>query len=431
MQRESIVVFTLFFGALLFFFSPQDGQAQVGRDLTVNISQAGVASAIPTKTNVAFVVTVANIRAGAANNVLTTVTFPAGFTLLSATPEPASGLVCNISGRIASCTAATFGGNTQKTFRVSVTAPATISGTTQPFTITGVVDPNNTVSESDNANNSDNFTINVVTRADLDVNLTSAAGVFTTQVAPDLVYVVTAKNTGDAAAPNLLVKSTLPRDVAFVRVEENQLGTCLQNSADSSGALQVNCTLSSLAAGASRHVRILGRIVGSIPDGTKVTFATNADPNNTIPERNNNDNTAFMLTTVRAPSEVQLTGAVTTARQGGTSFSGSLACVARSANFINVSLTVKNNGPFASRPTSVVIDWPTGISSGVAAQCFDSCNVPALNPGQSFSILSIGHADVTIQGNASATATVDSGNQLFDSIRANNRVTLQVCGSTP
>ncbi len=57
---------------------------------------------------------------------------------------------------------------------------------------------------------------------------------------------------------------------------------CLQNSSDSSGALQVNCTLSSLPPGANRHVRIIREVLGSVVDGTKVNFAANVDPNNTV-----------------------------------------------------------------------------------------------------------------------------------------------------
>ena len=428
MKSDRFICLFVCFTFLLLVFVASEGSAQTGRDLTVNIEQAGAAPNVATRTNVAFVVTTSNIRAGAANNVLVTVNVPAGFTAISVTPTPGAGFVCSVSGNVSSCTAATFGGNTQKTFRVAATAPATISGTTQAFTLTARIDPNNTVSETDNANNSDNFSVNVVTKADLTVSL-AATGNFTTQVAPNLVYVVTANNSGDREAPNLLVRSTLPRDVQFVRVEENQLGTCAQNSTDSAGALQVNCTLSSLPAGASRHVRIVGRIVGSIPDRTQVTFATNVDPSNTVAERNDTNNTAFLLTTVRTPSDVQVTGTVAT-NKGGTTFSDALQCFQRSSNRIAIQLTVKNNGPFASRATTVLITWPAGITSAAAAQCFDSCSVPALNSGQSTTIGSVGIPNVD-SVNASATVVVDSGNQLFDPVVSNNRITLKVCGATP
>lgn len=422
----------------LLLLNPQNVEAQVGRDLTINISQAGIAPAIPTQTNVAFVITASNIQSGSASNVLVSVLMPGGFTSFSATPEPASGFSCSFVGSKCSCTTATLAGNTQKTFRISATAPSTISGTSQSFTLTGQIDPNNTVSESDNGNNSDNFTVSVVTRADLDISLTASPGLFTTQVTPNLVYVVTAKNTGDREAPNLLVRSTLPKDVAFVRVEENQLGTCLQNSSDSSGALHVNCTLSSLPAGASRHVRIIGKILGSIPDGFKVTFAANADPNNSVPERNETNNTAFMVTTVRVPVDLQVTGTVVESESNAPgSFPINLS--AKHVKIFKLQLSVKNNGPNPSTPTTVRTDWPSGIVASTNTQeaaCFDSCPISALNSGQTIAVTVTGIIVGPFQcsggvGGKCPTPvqvipSVDPDQTLFDSVVSNNKVTLTI-----
>ncbi len=428
---------------LLLFLNPQKAGAQVGRDLTVNISQAGAASVIPTRTNVAFIVTASNVRAGSANNVLVSVSLPPAFTSLSATPQPASGFTCTFAGNICSCTTPTLAGNTQKTFRISATAPSTISGTSQSFTLTAQVDPHNTVSEGNDGNNSDSFTVDVVTSADLDVNLVGAPGLFTTQVAPNLVYVVTVTNTGDRQAPSLLVRSTLPKDVAFTKVEENQLGTCLQNSSDSSGALQVNCTLSSLPAGASRHVRIIGKILGSIPDGTQVTFAANVDPNKTVPERNEYDNTAFMITTVRAISDLQVTG---TAVESESNAPGSfpINIGAKHVKTFKLQLSVKNNGPSRSSPTRVKTEWPSGIIASTQpaeASCFDSCPISALNPGQSIEVAMTGiilgpfQCSGIVRGTCprtvQVTSTVDPDQTLFESVVGNNKVTLSISLPTP
>lgn len=416
----------------LLLTNPRDSNAQpsggtAGRDLTVEIAKAGALPEVPTRTNVAFVVTVSNIRSGQASNVLVTVTIPVGFTALS-------GAECTFNRNVASCATASLGGNSQKTFRISATAPATISGNSQSFTLTAVADPNNTVAEGDggNNNNSDNLPVTVVRRADLDVSISGSPG--TTQVAPNLIFVVTVANDGDREATNLLVRSTLPKDVAFVRVEENQLGTCAQNNTASNGALNVNCTLSSLPAAASRHVRIVGRLVGSVPDGVQVTSAVNADPSNTVPERNETDNTAFLITTMRAISDVQIAfnGAIVA---GSGSPTLSADCGAGSRNTIEATVTVRNNGPNASGPTIVTARWPTRITapntaiSGVpAGACFDRCDVPALNPGQSVVVDLFGAAfDTRISGPGRATFTVDPAQVLFDSVVGNNSVTATVC----
>ena len=429
---NSLLPHALVSAAILFLSAiPRDANAQpsggtAGRDLTVDIVKAGALPEIPTRTNVAFVVTVSNIRSGEASNVLVNVNFPVAFTSFS-------GAECTFNRNVASCTTASLGGNSQKTFRISTTTPSTISGTSQSFTVTAVADPNNTVAEGTggNNNNSDNVTINVVTRADLNAGIGGQSA--TVQAAPNLVFVVTVDNEGDQAASNLLVRSTLPKDVAFVRVEENQLGSCAQNSTASNGALNVNCTLSSLPAGANGHVRIVGRLVGTVPDGVQVTSAVNVDPNNSVPERNENDNTAFLVTTMRAISDVQIVFDGARAVMGsGQTFAAD--CGAGSRNTIEATVTVRNNGPQASGPTIVTARWPAGITrppsvSGVpAGACFDRCDVAALNSGQSVVVKLFGGAfDVRLSGPGIATFTVDPAQTLFDSVVGNNSVTGTVC----
>jgi uncharacterized repeat protein (TIGR01451 family) len=415
----------------LLSLSARPAGAQDRPDLTVTLAKAGAQPEVPTRTNVAFVATVANGRAPAASSVLTRVTMPAGFTNLSTTVQPGSGTTCTISGSIVNCTTPTIAGNSQTTFRVSSTAPATITGLTQSFSLAAIVDPGNTIPESGgaNSNNSDQLSVTIATRADLGVSLAGPVGsLLTTQVAPDIFYVVAATNTGDRAASNLLVRGTLPKDVAFVRVQDNTLGTCLQNSTASNGALNVNCTLSSLAPGATGRVRILGRVLGAVPDRVQVTFAAAVDPANTVPERNENDNTAFMQTTLRAPSDVQATDAQAAAK-GGSAPSlvvenpGDIAC----ANFdITVTVNVRNAGPYASPATTVTTTWPAGFSA-ITGTCFDRCNVPALTPGQALTVRLAAHV-TRATGLVQPTFVVDAAQQIFDPIVSNNRVTQVACG---
>ena len=404
--------------------------AQGAPDLTVTLAKAGAQPEVPTRTNVAFVATIANIASVQATNVLTRVTMPAGFTSLSTTPAPGSGITCSISGVTVSCTAPTMPGNSQKTFRISSTAPNTITGQSQEFTLTAVIDPANAIQEGPggNTNNSDNFTVRIATRADLSVDLTAGAAILTTQVAPNLTYLVAVRNAGDRAASNLLVRATLPKDVAFQRVQDNTLGTCLQNSTASNGALNINCTLSSLAAGATGSVRVLGRVIGSVPDKVQVTFAANADPNNSVPERNDTDNTAFMVTTLRAPADVQITRKSASLQQdGGLSLAidgpGDLVC-ARGESVVVVE--VKNNGPYQSTPTTVTTTWPAGIRA--SSGCFDRCNVPALTLGQVVRLTFRGRIDAAFNTLTQPTFVLDPNQVVFDPITGNNRVTITACG---
>jgi uncharacterized repeat protein (TIGR01451 family) len=364
---------------------------------------------------------------------------PAGFTAVTAQPAPGTGITCDITGTVAGsptgvavlCTAPNIAGNSEKTFRISATAPASITGNSQSLTLQAVVDPNNTVQEGPggNNNNSDNLAVPIVTRADLGINLLGAPGQnFTTQVAPDLVYVVNVNNTGDREATNLIVRSTLPKDVAFVKVEENTLGNCLQNSTASNGALNVNCTVGSVPPRNSRHVRIIGKTIGSVPDGSKVTFSAFVDPTNSVAERNENDNTAAVITTLRARSEVQMTATVAVKLIGAPPVvverPGDSDCLSRMG--IVVMLAIKNNGPFRSPATIVTAVWPSQIGTAGEA-CFDRCNVPALDPGQTAG-LNLSATVINNFASGQVTVQLDPNQALFDPIVSNNRVTKYVCG---
>jgi hypothetical protein len=396
-------------------------------DLTVDVRQAGAAPAIATGTNVAFVFTVANVGSTSVTNVVTRVSIPFGFTALVPSAAAGTGITCDGVGRVAGstdphivrCTATNVAFNSQKEFRITAAAPATITGSSQSFTVTAQVDPDATISEgtAGEGNNSDNLTVSIVTMADLDVDLPNAPGqALTTQVAPDLVYLANVDNRGDRAASNLLVRFTLPKDVAFVRVEENKLGTCLQNSTASDGSLHVNCTLSSLPAGERRSVRIIARFPGLVPDGVQVTFAAAVDPNNSVPERNETDNTAFMITTVRARSDLQLSG---TARN----FETAVGPIFDAGDLfaIQLKLRVKNNGPFASAPTIVEATWPAGFSAALVG-CFNRCNVPAIAPGQDVSVPFFAVHSLN-SGQIRVTPTVDPQQRIFDPILGNNTLT--------
>lgn len=429
LKRCSPIIMT----ALLWSFNPHDLQAQRA-DLTVAMAQGTIQGAIATGSRADFTVRVSNgVGQAVSGNVLVQVTIPPEFAELSA---GGTGFQCAFEGTVASCTTTGLNQNQSKSFSIKATAPRTIRGTSQQLTLTAVVDPNNNISETENANNSDNLTVVVETRADLKMNVIGVPtpGVdLRTQVAPNLVFYFIVNNTGDGAASNLLTRATLPKDAALVAVEENTLGTCIQNSFDSSGAPQVNCTLSSFPARERRTVRMVAKLIGSVPDGVRVTFAANVDPNNTVRERNETNNVAFLIPTVRAPSDLQLSGGGAAALASGPTLAPD--CGPRSNNVIKVSLTVKNNGPYRSAPTIVTAQWPPRIVkvssniSGVTPEaCFDRCDVPALDPGQSIAVPLFGGAfDTNISGPATATIRLDPAGIVFDPVVGNNSVTSTVC----
>lgn len=63
--------------------------------------------------------------------------------------------------------------------------------------------------------------------------------------------------------------------------------------------------------GASRSVLIKGRTPATITDGTQLVSSAFIDPDNTVTEENDINNLELMTTTVRAQSDLQITGEVT------------------------------------------------------------------------------------------------------------------------
>ena len=102
--------------------------AQGAPDLTVTLAKAGAQPEVPTRTNVAFVATIANIAAVQATNVLDPGHHAGG--LHESVDDARSRVRHHLLHlrRHRELHAPTMPGNSQKTFRISSTAPNTITG---------------------------------------------------------------------------------------------------------------------------------------------------------------------------------------------------------------------------------------------------------------------------------------------------------------
>jgi hypothetical protein len=266
---------------------------------------------------------------------------------------------------------------------------------------------------------------------------------FRTQEAPRLLFVVEVVNTGAGAASNVVVQSTLPLEVAFVRVEENQFDGCTGGViTDAAGAALVRCSASSLPAGASRSVRIVGEIAGSVADGTRVVFGANADPFKAVTEVNEADNFAFLSTIVRA-SDLLLGGApepftktpLPTRLCLPDPF-GVLPCAKLiEGTVVELQVRVRNQGSVSAPATTIRVDWPGGIASvdsqctagtlldvstgqcsgeSFSPRCFDSCAVPAIPAGESIFVILTGLMQPPRgRGTVRVTATLDPDDQVI------------------
>jgi uncharacterized repeat protein (TIGR01451 family) len=276
----------------------------------------------------------------------------------------------------------------------------------------------------------------------------------------DLTYPVSVKNIGHADATNVVVRISLPREVDFKRADNSQFTSCVQTSApgrvgNSVVGATITCTAPKIAAGGAVSAHIITHPIAGLSDRTQMLFAMQVDPDNTVHESSETNNTDGGVTTISAPSDLELTVVsvtkpvtlLTVPTIGGASSSCQISNDRSHANF-TVQLRVTNRGPGTPLGTQIHIAWdravqpdsfgdcPDGTHCGSAnvcvagapaaqasATCFDNCAITSLLPNTS--------ATVTIKAILSAspvtlgTATVDPQHTVNDPNRANNVATIR------
>ena len=407
------------------------------RDFTVAVQQVPDRP-IFTGGVVAYVVTVAN-AGPQASAAAVRVTLPSEFRDVAFRTPPASGFACSSpSSSVVSCTRAPLVGTDE--VRVTATVPSslailgsTIAPRPRSFTITAQADPNDDVQESNEQNNTATVTTRVDPAPDLDVDLSgsSTAG----DVGQEITYIVRLLNVGDAATTVADVNATLPEQVAFVRLEP-VAGQQFAPDACSSAGRVFNCKAASMQPGQTLAVRIVARVTNSAGD-RQILFGATADPANAIRERDENNNSASVLTTIRAASDLRIAGTVTKQAVINGPFAG--------ITLVTLRLTATNAGPSSSPPTRVRIAWPSGFSNpdllcttgtgfvngscveGQRTNCFNSCSVGTVLPGGSQVVTtSAGFQSLVALSTFFITVTVDPDGTVFETNDNNNSATLEL-----
>ncbi len=201
-------------------------------DLTVGIVPSP--SPVEAGKNVTYTITATNNGPSAATGVIVTDTIPGDVTFVSATGNVTpngSGVITFNVGNLAD--------NGTATFHVTVTAQGTsASPTTDTATITGgQYDPNT-------GNNSANVSVPITPVSDLQVAMNAAPN--PVYVGANLVYTITASNTGPSTEPAAVVSDTIPANLTIVSAI-----TSLPGVAPVITGQLVIANLGSLAAGAT------------------------------------------------------------------------------------------------------------------------------------------------------------------------------------
>jgi uncharacterized repeat protein (TIGR01451 family) len=151
---------------------------------------------------------------------------------------------------------------TAKSSTLSVTTSAATPVGTYPLTITAI---------GGGLQHTSTVSLRVVSSTSADLSLTKTGSPNPAVVGTNLSYRLTVTNNGPAAATSVSVADNLPANVSFVSAQTTQ-GSC-------SGAGPVNCSIGTLANGASAVVTIVvtPNLAGQITNTASVT-GTEADP---------------------------------------------------------------------------------------------------------------------------------------------------------
>ena len=265
--------------------------------------------------NITFLLNFANNGPNSASNVTFTDTVPSNTTFVSlalpagatCTTLPAVGGTGAISccpGTAGVCSGAAIpsGTTAQLPLVVKVNA-ATASGTV----ISNTANIGPTTNDVNVANNSSTATTVVASPTQADVAIVKTAAPQPVDQGATLTYTLQVTNNGPAVAQNVNVSDPLPSQVSFVFVSTTQ-GTCTQ------AAGTVSCSLGSVSVGGLVTITISTTAVTFSSSSLVVNTAT---VNSSTSDPNTSNNMSSVISTIQAPTAVQLSSFRAQTRAGG------------------------------------------------------------------------------------------------------------------
>jgi uncharacterized repeat protein (TIGR01451 family) len=329
------------------------------------------------------------------------------FTIVSVTPTqgfctPSGGT--NTNGTV-NCTLGTIAAGSTAMVTVNFTAlnggnindTASVSASTP--------DPNT-------ANNTATGAVTYASSADVSITKTSAPNPVV--AGTNLTYTITAHNAGPSTATNVVVKDTLPAQVAVVSATPSA-GSC-SGGIPGNPTQPLTCTLGSLNSGASATITVVVLVNSSVPNGT--ILINNAS----IASAANDPNNANNIATANSPVVAQADLAIVKTSDKP---------VYKPSSVVTYTIKVTNNGPSDALAVIVTDNLPTNPHASYQSDtggCTKSgltltCNLGTMPTGtsKSFNVYEL------VQGNPgsiSNTASVTSSTS--DVNAANNTSTLVV-----
>ncbi len=291
----------------------------------LSITKSGAPEPVSTSSLETYTIKVTNTGTDPAFQVRVRDFLPTGFTYIQAAdaaPGP-DAFFCSIgAANVLDCFGATVNAGATRTITVSTFASA-VPGS---YTNLAQVDPDNTIPEGDETNDSAQWTTHVTVGAGyIDLQVTKCdqppvapsdpqgCTVPSDPVTPgaNIIYVIRASNAGTNPAFNVVVRDVMPAGTTFVSAGDVTGGDGAFTCSPSGG--NIDCTGGVLDGSAdllstvptSRDIQVV--LKAPVVTGVTIQNQASIDPANTIPESNELNNTATQGTLVQSQINLKVT----------------------------------------------------------------------------------------------------------------------------
>jgi len=324
-------------------------------------------AAVQAGNNVTFTQSVTNNGPNAADGVVYMAPIPASSTFVSISVPPGWTCITPAIGGTGTviCTTPTLANAATANFSLVV---ASYVGTPGGYVLSETNSVSSNTPDSNPLNNKATATTIVEAAGGADMAITIAESTSVPVPGANINYTQTISNVGTSTAQVPSYSFTTPPNTTFQSLTPPAGWTCITPAVGGTGS--VNCSSSTLAAGASVNMPMTLKVNAAAPVGATIT-ATATVSNSTPTDPYLPNNTSSVVATVVAAASADV--AVT--------ISNSPNPVAPAQNY-TYTVGARNNGPSAAANVSVSIPLPAGTNfQSLAVPAGWSCVTPAIGSG--------------------------------------------------
>ena len=379
-------------------------------------------SSVPISSPITYHLTVNNIGAANATNIRVVDTLPAGVTGISASGT--SLFSCSVVGQTVTCDGGAVNAGANATITIAGTTPAAPTSLTN----TAVVDPDNTIAEGNELNNT-SATVNTAVTGGSASPLLTITNVDTPDpISPgqELVYTLVVKNVSGTRANDVRIidgtQGLEPASISASQVVVN--GTVGNTGGCVVSAPQVVCSIRTLNAGGTQTVTVRGQVIASA--GTQIlnTGVVSANVSNV-----GYSYSASSTTSVKPGIDLTVTKSDSPDPVCARSWPGAAVC----GGGLTYTFVVGNSG--VQQASDVVLRDPLppglvfdgSVSDGGFTCAVDGANVVTCSggtiPAESTRTVTLTLVAPPSVGVIANTVTVDPNNAIFEADETNNTFT--------